>query len=335
VLKVGFLRISMNPYLTFLETVPESILFNVQDLKLNIESSSCNKEIEGLLARTVLLGGKRLRPLLMHLVGSMFRLEVGAVDPYAKAVELVHAASLSHDDVIDNATQRRGEPSINIEGSNKMAILAGDYLLADVIVNLSNRGNLPLLSEMAQVIQDLAEGEWLQDDAAKNHKYTRELIERIALKKTASVMTYCCLAPAILANATAELQGLARDFGKHLGLAFQLMDDTLDLSDGSKKDVLLDLKNGVVNSVIFEWLLLNPPIHEKYKNGESLEALWDGHEIENAINLVQERAFGHLVQAKSSLDKMVEDLMVFDPVGVEKAKIPLEKILFYLGRREF
>ena len=322
----------MSPYLTFLETVPENILSNVQDLKLNNQSESCNREIEDLLSRTVLMGGKRLRPLLTQLVGRLFGLEMEAVAPYAKAVELVHAASLSHDDVIDNATQRRGAPSINIEGSNKMAILAGDYLLADVIVNLSNRGNLPLVSEMAKVIQDLSEGEWLQDDAAKNHKYSRELIEEIALKKTASVMTYCCLAPSILANAPEELQNLSRDFGKHLGLAFQMMDDTLDLSDGAKKDVLLDLKNGVVNSVIYEWLLLNPEIHEKYKNGESLEMLWDGNEKEKVIALVQDRAFGHLFEAKSSLEKIVESL---DNENAHTAKIPLERILFYLGRREF
>lgn len=328
VLKIIFLRISMSPYLTFLETVPENILLNVQDLKLNIQSSNCNKEIESLLSRTVLMGGKRLRPLLTHLVGKLFELDVELVDPYAKAIELVHAASLSHDDVIDNATQRRGAPSINIEGSNKMAILAGDYLLADVIVNLSNRGNLPLVGEMAKVIQDLSEGEWLQDDASRNRDYSRELIEKIALKKTASVMTYCCLAPAILAEASIEVQGYSRDFGKHLGLAFQLMDDTLDLSDGAKKDVLLDLKNGVVNSVIYEWLLLNPAIHEKYKNGESLEALWDASDIETAITLVQEKAFSHLVQAKNALDKMTEGKAL-------DAKVPLEKILFYLGRREF
>ncbi|RLA62930.1 MAG: hypothetical protein DRQ88_08615 [Epsilonproteobacteria bacterium] len=325
----------MGPYINFLETVPENILSNVQDLKLNIELDNCNREIEGLLSRTVLDGGKRLRPMLTHLMGRLFGLEVSLVDPYAKAVEMVHAASLSHDDVIDNATQRRGEPSINIEGSNKMAVLAGDYLLADVIVSLSNRGNLQLVGEMAKVIQDLSEGEWIQDSAAKKRNYTRDLIEKIALKKTASVMTYCCLAPAILAKAPQELQDLAVSFGRNLGIAFQLMDDTLDLSDYSKKDVLLDLKNGVVNSVIYEWLLFNPVLHEQYKNGESLENLWNGKDIERSIAIVQERAFGHLLQAKNSLDTIVDSLTVFDREGVKAAKLPLEKILFYLGRREF
>jgi len=322
----------MSPFLTFLETVPESILANVQNLKLNIHSPNCNREIEELLSRTVLMGGKRLRPLLTHLVGRLFNLEVTTVDPYAKAIELVHAASLSHDDVIDNATQRRGGPSINIEGSNKMAILAGDYLLADVIVNLSKMGNLQLVEEMAKVIQDLSEGEWIQDDTSKNRNYTREIIEKIALKKTASVMTYCCIAPAILAGAPGEVQDLCKSFGTHLGLAFQLMDDTLDLSDNSKKDVLLDLKNGVVNSVIYEWFLLNPISHEKYKNGEALESLWDGQDIESAISLVQERAFGHLKEAKSSLEQIVS---CYNSEEVQKAKVPLERILFYLGRREF
>lgn len=313
-----------------MDSVPSEIIGQIKNIDLQITSENCNEEINKLLQKTVLFGGKRLRPLLTHLMGNLFGLSVEKVAPYARAIEMVHAASLSHDDVIDNASQRRGIKSINVEGSNKMAILAGDYLLAQVIVDLSARNNLFLVQEMASVIKDLAEGEWIQDGVLKSRNYSRELIETIALKKTASVMTYCAVAPAVLANVAPEVISYCRDFGKNLGLAFQLMDDTLDLSDQSQKDVLLDLKNGVVNSVIYEWLLFNPSAYERYKNGDPLESLWNGSDLKEAINLVQERALGHLVEAKNSLVKISE--IIGAP---NNALIPLEKIIFYLGRREF
>src|SRR5690606_31879505 len=123
----------------------------------------------------VLLGGKRLRPLLTYLCGNFFGVKADALDVYAKAIEMVHAASLSHDDVVDGANTRRGKPSINAESSNKQAVLAGDYLLADVIVELTKQGDLTLVQEMSYVIQALAEGEWIQLDAAASRQYTREL----------------------------------------------------------------------------------------------------------------------------------------------------------------
>ena len=321
----------MKLYPSIMDSVPREIIGQIKNIDLRITSENCNEEINKLLQKTVLFGGKRLRPLLTHLFGNLFGLPVLAVAPYAKAIEMVHAASLSHDDVIDNATQRRGVKSINIEGSNKMAILAGDYLLAEVIVELSSRNNLSLVQEMASVIKDLAEGEWIQDDALKSRHYTREIIETIALKKTASVMTYCSVAPAVLASSPPNVIGLCRDFGKNLGLAFQLMDDTLDLSGQSQKDLFLDLKIGVVNSVIYEWLLINPAIHQKYKNGESLENLWDSNGLKESISLVQERAQNHLVQARNALAGIERAT----PIKVKDALIPLENIINYLGKRDF
>ena len=108
-----------------------------------------------------MFGGKRLRPLLTYLVGNLFQQKIEHIKIYADSIELVHAASLAHDDVIDEAQTRRGFPSINTRG-NKRAVLAGDYLLATVMANLASRGVLPLVREMGQVVASLAWGEWLQ-----------------------------------------------------------------------------------------------------------------------------------------------------------------------------
>lgn len=322
----------------FLTTIPPELLGRVRDLEMMTTSESCNRSINQLLQRTVLLGGKRLRPLLTYLCGRFFGVNAANLDTYAKAIEMVHAASLSHDDVVDGAKTRRGKPSINAESTNKHAVLAGDYLLADVIVELSKRGNLALVQEMSLVIQALAEGEWIQLDAAESRKYSRELIELIANKKTASVMSWCAVAPATLAGLPEAVIGYARDFGYHLGLAFQQMDDTLDFSGNSKKDHLLDLENGVINSVLYEWMELNPELKDRFLAGESASSVWSEKNLDRAVNIVEARARDHLDKCLELIEVMAKEIPSHSELTYEqitKAKEPLIEIVHYLGRRTY
>lgn len=319
----------------FLSTIPLKTLKHVKNMDLNISSMNCNNAVNELLQNSVLVGGKRLRPLLTYLVGNLYGLDFSALDPYAKSIELVHAASLSHDDVIDNATTRRGVPSINIQASNKKAVLAGDYLLADVIVNLTRAGNLELVGEMAQVIQDLAEGEWIQSDAIESRNYSSELIETIAIKKTASVMSWCCFSPAVLAGLPREIIEKSRQMGIDLGIAFQLMDDTLDFSSESNKDANLDLDNGLVNAVLFQWLNFNPLAFEKYKNGTDLSELFDGEKIEKAVEVVRATAMSHIESARNLLSE-IESALCSNEKELKafgKNKKPILYIFDYLTQR--
>lgn len=322
----------------FLTTIPPELLGRVRDLEMNTSSESCNRSINQLLQRTVLLGGKRLRPLLTYLCGNFFGVEASKLDVHAKAIEMVHAASLSHDDVVDGAKTRRGKPSINAESSNKHAVLAGDYLLADVIVELTKQGSLELVAEMSKVIQALAEGEWIQLDAAHTRQYSRELIEVIAEKKTASVMSWCAVAPAVIADMPEAIVGYARDFGYHLGLAFQQMDDTLDFSGNSKKDHLLDLENGVINAVLYEWLELNPELKARFLAGESAATLWSERHLDQAVSIVEARARDHLDKCLGLIDIMAKEIPQHSSLTekqILKAKEPLIEIVHYLGRRTY
>lgn len=322
----------------FLTTIPPELLGRVRDLEMNTSSESCNRSINQLLQRTVLLGGKRLRPLLTYLCGNFFGVEASKLDVHAKAIEMVHAASLSHDDVVDGAKTRRGKPSINAESSNKHAVLAGDYLLADVIVELTKQGSLELVAEMSKVIQALAEGEWIQLDAAHTRQYSRELIEVIAEKKTASVMSWCAVAPAVIAEMPEAIVGYARDFGYHLGLAFQQMDDTLDFSGNSKKDHLLDLENGVINAVLYEWLELNPELKARFLAGESAATLWSERHLDQAVSIVEARARDHLDKCLGLIDIMAKEIPQHSSLTekqILKAKEPLIEIVHYLGRRTY
>jgi geranylgeranyl pyrophosphate synthase len=321
---------------TFINSLSPQVLEKIQTLNLDVRSENCHDAINELLQKTVLKGGKRLRPLLTYLMADLFGVSLDKTTPYAESIEKVHAASLAHDDVIDGATVRRGLPSINIEGSNKKAILAGDYLLANVIVQLTNEGNLKLVQEMAKVIEELALGEWLQWDASRGREYSEQIIEEIALHKTSSVMRYCCVAPAILAELPDALVNYTKKFGEHLGLAFQLIDDTLDFSQNSKKDQGIDLHNGQVNMVIYEWLKMNPDYLAEYKSGTSLQAIWTQRApcyLKDAISNVKQMAKKHLEKSKEYLEILQAELPTDQKESFDKGLPHIQKIIAFLELR--
>jgi geranylgeranyl pyrophosphate synthase len=322
----------------FLDALPKDALENSKKMDLQIRSVKAHEAIDAVLSQTVLKGGKRLRPLLTFLMAHLFRVDSKIVTPYARASELVHASSLSHDDVIDNATMRRGSPSINILSSNKKAVLAGDYLLSSVIVDLTNAGNLELVREMSLVIKDLTEGEWLQLDLIDDRNYTRELIREVAEKKTSSVMCYCSIAPAILSGADKKTVDLCREFGRRLGLAFQLIDDTLDYSNDSQKDQELDLKNGIVNAVVYEMLHDNQENFTRFKKGESLVDVVKGIPFISYVEKISHEAHGHLEAAKNILSELEVILSVVPEYYSNKEELKsrissLELIISYMALR--
>lgn len=322
----------------FLDSLPPHITERSKNLDLKIRSVGANTAIDDVLAKTVLRGGKRLRPLLTFLVSNLFQVELDLIAPFARASELVHAASLSHDDVIDNATMRRGTPSINIVSSNKKAVLAGDYLLSSVIVDLCATGRLDLVSEMSLVIKDLSEGEWLQLDLIASRNYSRELIREIALKKTSSVMSYCTMSSAVFAKMPQNIIEVSKNFGISLGLAFQLIDDTLDYSGESLKDQQLDLKNGIVNAVVYELLEANPSLLKRFKDGEDLASLIADQNIKPFVEIVSAEATKHLEDAYNALlvieEYLGRSLYKDRPKELESAISHLQVIISYMSLRQ-
>jgi len=322
-----------------LERVPPHILLQIKDLDLNITSRNCMDAINNVLQETVLVGGKRLRPLITYLMGNLFQVSTELLDDPARGIEMVHAASLAHDDVIDNATTRRGNPSINVAASNKRAVLAGDYLLSDVIALIARTGQLKLVEEIAKVIQELSEGEWIQLDASESRNYSREIIKEIAIKKTASVMSFCCYSPAYLAGHSKEVIELCRKLGQNIGVAFQFIDDTLDFSGDSLKDTQLDLQNGIVNAVVFEWLELNPTYKEQFVGGKSLielsETMQEGESLNRAVQTITDRALSLLNESKEIITEIAKTLeLEGDELDhFNEARKPVDAIIDYLASR--
>ncbi|KDD72871.1 polyprenyl synthetase, partial [Helicosporidium sp. ATCC 50920] len=171
----------------------------------------------------------------------------------SEITELIHVASLLHDDVIDGADTRRGAPAVNAVFGNKVAILAGDFLLARASVSLASLRDTRVIELMSRVLEHLVAGEILQltvapADALKTEHYLKK-----TYYKTASLLAHSCRSQAILGQASAQAQQAAEDFGTHLGLAFQIVDDVLDFTasaDELGKPALNDLRSGLATAPV-------------------------------------------------------------------------------------
>jgi len=174
-------------------------------------------------------GGKRLRPALLLLSSRMcdYRGDKNVV--LAAMVEMIHTASLIHDDVIDNDTLRRGVPTINATWGNNLSIVLGDYLYTLVFSTLADLGETDMLKYLAATTNKMARGDLVQHQTLLNMDITEERYLSINSDKTASLISCACRIGAMLGkSANGEVDALAR-YGQNLGMAFQITDDLLDL----------------------------------------------------------------------------------------------------------
>lgn len=196
-------------------------------------------------------GGKGFRAKLIKMVGD----SIGTADKtqhlLAQTIEFIHNASLLHDDLVDRSPLRRGKPAAWTRYSPEYAVLAGDYLLARVMVNLSHFGNIQLVQYTAEMISDLLEGEWLQDSVVGDFFVSLEQLDRIHNLKTASLFKWCLRAPFIATEEyDKKLHESLDEMGTILGQLFQRSDDLLDydIRNTEGKAILGDLKSGYLNS---------------------------------------------------------------------------------------
>lgn len=316
---------------TIAHAISPSVLSSVERLDFSLAAWQRNPRIGSLLAKTVLSGGKRLRPLMTFMMADLLGVDHKTIEPYSRYIELVHASTLAHDDVIDNAEYRRGEASINIVASNKRAVLAGDYLLAYVLQEIAQTGRNDLLSEMAAIIADLAEGEWLQIENSEKTQLSWADIESVALKKTGSVLRWSCAAPALLAHPNGLLLSDARRLGEAIGIAFQLTDDILDFKrhDGSAG---ADIKNRVINAVIFEALCLEYATETlDMTQITSIDPSPDLLDL--AILRVRNRVDQLVLEANRLLDRLAESSTLAANVSHEKPLAALKILVNYLAQR--
>jgi len=223
-------------------------------------------------------GGKRIRPALVLLASKFPGSQLERVVPVAVAVELIHMATLVHDDVVDKATVRRGLPTVNAKWSNQISVLVGDYLFAKAFSILAKTGDTRVVQIMADVVYEMSRGEVAQIESYFQTEQTEaQYYERIA-QKTGYLIAECCRLGAVVAGAEeAEIRSLY-NYGMGVGLSFQIADDLLDFHGSAAKvgkPVAGDLKTGI---------LTLPVIHalQHSAHADELRSIISTHSISDA-----------------------------------------------------
>jgi octaprenyl-diphosphate synthase len=244
--------------------------------------------------------GKGFRSKLIQRIGRHLSLNDRQELLLAQTIEFIHNASLLHDDLIDRSHLRRSKPTAWLKYSPEYAVLAGDYLLARVMVNLSRYGNLRLIQYTAEMISDLLEGEWIQDSLVRDWNVQLSQLDQVHDLKTASLFKWCLRAPFIAKeNYNEELHQTLGEMGTLLGLLFQRGDDLLDfdIRNDEGKALLGDLKSGYLNS--FGAYLsrdFDEMKKQKLRSCETLDAVKE---------LVGDDNFNHSVQEFDEMNRQI------------------------------
>jgi len=257
--------------------------------------------------------GKELRPILVLLTGSLF----GKIDSdtiqSAVSLELLHTASLMHDDVVDQTYQRRSKYSVNALWNNKIAILVGDYYLsksAQISASMKNKRITPLL---AQLGCDLADGELLQVSNESKLLIEEPNYLEVIKKKTAKTFAFCTLAGAISVNASPEQEEHLRLFGEYLGMVFQMKDDIFDYFDSGDigKPTGNDLKEGKMTL----------PLIFSLQNTDKKESKFILNMIRNKDYSIENlKSMSQFVQDKGGIQYAEKRMMDFKMLAIETLK---------------
>ncbi|CAN6689476.1 unnamed protein product [Malus baccata var. baccata] len=274
--------------------------------------------------------GKRFRPTVLLLMSTALNITVpepptqlrealstelrARQQCIAEVTEMIHVASLLHDDVLDDADTRRGVGSLNCVMGNKLAVLAGDFLLSRACVALASLRNTEVVSLLSTVVEHLVTGETMQMTTTSDQRCSMEFYIQKTYFKTASLISNSCKAIAVLAGHTTEVATLAYDYGKNLGLAFQLIDDVLDFTGTSAslgKGSLSDIRHGIVTAPILfameEFPQLRTVVEQGLDNNPAnIELALDYLGRSRGIHRTRELATKHANLAAAAIESLPE-----------------------------
>ncbi len=210
-------------------------------------------------------GGKRIRPALLLLAAKLFPHDERSAIRLGAVVEIIHTATLVHDDIIDEAKTRRGRPAANTQWGNSKCVLAGDWLYMQAFKIAVEERNFRVLDVLIELTQQMVEGELLQMDKLGKCIGLDEHFDLI-YRKTACLFSVSMKVGAILGQATADQEARLAEYGRNLGLAFQIVDDVLDLTASEEvlgKPVASDLREGKVTMAVIHALERCTPAERK------------------------------------------------------------------------
>lgn len=267
--------------------------------------------------------GKLMRPMLTLLIAKNF----GAVNEVtlnaALGLELLHTASLVHDDVVDESDERRGQLSVNASFNNKVAVLVGDYILSTSLLHVSKTSDDRIVEKLAQLGRTLAAGEILQLSNIQNHDFSEDVYYQVIKKKTAALFESCAALGALSAGASDEMVEKASLFGQYLGIMFQIRDDIFDYFDSKEigKPTGNDMSEGkltlpvlyALNSTHFDSMVtLARKVKAGTINPDEIAVLVEFTKQQGGIEYAEKRMLDYRLQAQVFIDENVKKAEIRD-----------------------
>ncbi|SFH41299.1 polyprenyl synthetase family protein [Pedobacter insulae] len=278
--------------------------------------------------------GKQMRPMFVFFAAKLCGGIVESTHRGAALVELLHTATLVHDDVVDNAYERRGFFSINALWKNKIAVLVGDFLLARGLLLSVNNNEFALLKIVSEAVQQMSEGELLQIEKVRRMDISEELYFDVIRQKTASLIASCCACGAASAGADEQTIEKMRLFGEKVGIAFQIKDDTFDFgTDDVGKPLGIDIKEKKVTLPLIYALNSVDKAERKrvinlVKNHQD-----DPKKIQAIIDFVNSKQGVHYANQKM-LEYQQQAFDVLYTFEESEARIGLEQLVRYTTERK-
>jgi Geranylgeranyl pyrophosphate synthase len=220
----------------YLATIRRPIATEMNDFVVLFNESLTHGDglLEHVLSHIRKRGGKRMRPMLILLSAKNYGEVSEVTQNAALGLELLHTASLVHDDVVDESSERRGQASVNASYDNKVAVLVGDYILSTALLRVALSNNHQIVQQLAELGRTLAAGEILQLSNISNQEISEEIYYQVIDKKTAVLFEACAGLGAISVGVSDEEVEKAKKFGHNIGMIFQIRDDIFDYYDSKE-----------------------------------------------------------------------------------------------------
>lgn len=288
------------------------------------------KEIASYL---ILSGGKRLRPLLTSCTHNLINKDSENSKNYiglAAAVEFIHAATLLHDDVIDESKKRRGNLSANEVWGNKTSVLVGDFLFSRAFQLMNKYGNLEILKILSDTSVIISEGEVLELSNDRDPTINEDIYFEVINGKTASLFSAACQVGGISANGTSKEIESLKSFGTNFGMAFQLVDDAIDYSSDNKslgKNVGDDFKEGKVTLPLILAYIRSNEIEKQFWKRTIVDLSQNKNDLNQAVSIIQKYNCipDTIERARHFANVAMDSLGVFEDNNYKKSLINLIK----------
>ena len=266
--------------------------------------------------------GKRMRPMLILLMAKNFGKVTEVTQHSAVGLELLHTASLVHDDVVDESSERRGQASVNATYNNKVAVLVGDYILSTALLHVSYSHSEEIVRYLAELGRVLSNGEILQLNSISNQEISEDIYYQVIKQKTAALFEACAGIGALSAKASQVAVEEAKRFGQNLGIIFQIRDDIFDYYDSKEigKPTGNDMAEGKLTlPVIYalkstgdeEMMKLARKVKSHEVTTEEIARLVAFTKENGGIEYADKRMWDFHVECMSFLDTYVEDKAIY------------------------